>query len=246
MWASGIMVLLMAAPAMAQTPTLAEQVAVGEAAVQAGKYEEALAAFRGALSQADPNSFTAGTLHQRLGDTMRLRGNLAGAIPEFEAAKRLLPDNGAIASLLALSLDGAGRKQEAERAYRDALQLDPDNGALLNNLAYMIAESEKGDLAEALSLAQSAKQLMPDIAEVSDTLGWVYLKKHLIDNAIDIFEDLTKIEPDRSTYHYHLGMALAQKADLPKARQEFKAALDHKPSAAEARAIRQALDKIGQ
>jgi len=30
--------------------------------------------------------------------------------------------------------------------------------------------------------------LLPNLSEVSDTLGWIYLKKDLTDNAIDIFQ----------------------------------------------------------
>ena len=56
---------------------------------------------------------------------------------------------------------------------------------------------------------------------MADTLGWIYLKKNLSDNAIEIFQDLVAKAPNQSTFHYHLGMALYQKGDKPKAIKEL-------------------------
>ncbi len=47
-----------------------------------------------------------------------------------------------------------------------------------------------GNLDEALTLATRAKQKLPSLAEVSDTIGWIYLKKNLYNNAVEIFKDL--------------------------------------------------------
>src|ERR1035441_7100415 len=66
---------------------------------------------------------------------------------------------------------------------------------------------DEGQLERALTLAQRAKQLLPDLAEVTDTLGWIYLKKYLTDNAIAAFDEIVRKQPVRSTYRYHLGMA---------------------------------------
>ena len=51
-----------------------------------------------------------------------------------------------------------------------APKLDPNSGTALENLAFLLAE-HGGDLNDALTKAQRAKQLMPNVAEVSDTLG---------------------------------------------------------------------------
>ena len=67
-------------------------------------------------------------------------------------------------------------------------------------------------------------------ADVSDTLGWIYIKKNLSDEAVRIFRDLVKEKPTNPTYHYHLAIALFQKGDRPGARQECDAALKNNPS----------------
>jgi predicted Zn-dependent protease len=111
---------------------------------------------------------------------------------------------------------------------------------VLNNLAFGIAEHE-GDLDQALTLAQKAKQLMPNQPEVSDTIGWIYLKKKLPDNAISIFQELVAKQPNQPTFQLHLGQAYAQKGDRTKAQSALRKALELNPSPEEKRQIQQAM-----
>src|SRR6185369_6615532 len=104
---------------------------------------------------------------------------------------------------------------------KEAMKVDPNNGIVLNNLAMLIADTG-GNLDEALTMAQHAKQQMPSYLEVTDTIGWIYIKKKLSDSAIEIFRDLTKKAKDNPTFHYHYGMALAQKGDKANALKELK------------------------
>ncbi|MFQ6111961.1 MAG: tetratricopeptide repeat protein, partial [Nitrospinota bacterium] len=59
--------------------------------------------------------------------------------------------------------DLRGLKGEAEREFREALRLDPENIRALNNLA--IIHEERGELKRALSLYQRAVALRPDYFE---------------------------------------------------------------------------------
>ena len=114
----------------------------------------------------------------------------------------------------------------------------------MNNLAFVIAE-QGGDLDLALTYAQRAKQKLPQSPEVADTLGWIYIKKRLTPNAIEIYNDLVAKQPANSTYRYHLGMALLQRGDKPQARKELETALRNKPSPVEAGKIKELLSKLG-
>jgi Flp pilus assembly protein TadD len=137
-----------------------------------------------------------------------------------------------------------GRKDEAKQFYEHSLKIDPNDPLALNNLAYLLAENN-GDLNLALSYAQKAKQRMPNFPEITDTLGSIYLKKNLTDNAIDSFKSITIQVPTSATYHYHYAMALKQKGDLPNARKECQAALADKPNKAEEDQIRKFLSSLG-
>ena len=65
--------------------------------------------------------------------------------------------------------------------------MDPENPVALNNLAFQYAEFGK-DLDMAMKFAQKAKQKAPNSNDISDTMGWVYVKKQLNDKAISILQ----------------------------------------------------------
>jgi tetratricopeptide (TPR) repeat protein len=204
------------------------RLAMGNIAVRAGKYDDAIGEFNGVLNALDKNSKQRGDLYLRLGETYRRKGDDAGAVNVLQKAREILPDNIMIISTLALTLDHAGRWNEARQMYEASLKLDPNNGIAMNNLAFLMAE-HNGDLDDALTKGTKAKQLLPNTPEVADTLGWIYLKKNLSDNAIEIFRDLVQKAPNQSTFRYHLGMALSQKGDRPRAIKELNDALKYNP-----------------
>lgn len=218
--------------------------ALGNTAVRIGRYDQAIAEFQKVLDGMEKGSKTRGDILLRIGETYRRKGDLSNSITALQQARQILPENPVIIGTLALTLDGAGRKREARMAYEQTLKLDPSNGVALNNLAFLIAESG-GDLDQALTYAQRAKQILPQLAEVNDTLGWIYLKKNLSDSAIEIFRDLVNRQPAQSTYHYHLAMAFSQKGDKMKAIQELQTALKNSPPKEEEDKIRQLMSKLG-
>ena len=122
--------------------------------------------------------------------------------------------------------------------------MDQNNAYALNNLAYLISESN-GDLNTALTYAERAKQRLPGHPEVNDTLGWIYLKKNLTDNAVETYRTLVVQAPQNPVYHYHYAMALLQKGDRDTARKECQTALTDKPSKDQENQIHQLMTKMG-
>jgi tetratricopeptide (TPR) repeat protein len=219
-------------------------VALGNTAVRAGKYDLAIQTFNKALAGLDKNVKGQGDVYLRIGETYRRKGDLSDAVQALQKARESLPQNTIVLSTLALTLDGAGRRPEAKQVYEATLKLQPDNAVALNNLAFLLAESG-GDLDDALSKAQRAKQLLPSLFEISDTLGWIFLKKNLPDNAIDIFKDLVTKQPTHSTYRYHLGMAYSQKGDKTRAIEQLKEALKYNPQSEEKKKIQDMIQRLG-
>ena len=220
------------------------QMALGNVAVRAGNFDLAIRQFQSVLNELDKNSKERGDIYFRLGVTLRKKGDLQGAIPVLYKAREALPGNSMVVNELALALQAADRKPEARETYEQAVRLNPQNGFALNNLAFLMAEGGAGDLDQALTYAQRAKQALPNLSEVSDTLGWIYLKKNMTDNAMDIFQELVTQKPGNSTYHFHLGMAYAQKGDKPKALKELQTALRSSPSKDEEGRIRDVINKL--
>jgi len=219
------------------------QLALGNTAVRAGKFDFAIQTFNKILGQVDQPS-KKGDVYLRLGETYRRKGDANGAIQALQKARESLPDNIVVLSTLGLVLDGAQRRAEARQVYEAVLKLDPNNAVVLNNLAFLLAETG-GDLDDALTKAQRAKQLLPNLSEISDTLGWIYLKKNMADNAIDIFKDLVTKQPSQSTYRYHLGMAYSQKGDKTKALEQLRESLKFTPGKEEKDSIQKLITRLG-
>ncbi len=200
------------------------------------RYDAAIARFQDLL-KAEPKS---ADLLMRVAEAERRKGDINGAIDTFRRASQLAPTDVRPLLQLGLLLDGTGRRDQAKPVYEQVLKLQPDQPIALNNLAFIKAEDGQ-DLDEALTMAQRARQGMPNSPDVMDTLGWIYLKKNLSDDAIRTFKQLVVADPNRAAYHYHYGMALLQKGDKPSAKREFETAIKFNPSKDDAGKIQKLL-----
>ncbi len=95
------------------------------------------------------------------------------------------PDNYKPFSHLALNAQKNGKNIQAILYYEQALELNPNASALLNNLAWLYYE-ENNPLA--LDTAQRAYELSPERAAILDTYGWILVNKGRKDEGIEILE----------------------------------------------------------
>jgi tetratricopeptide (TPR) repeat protein len=216
---------------------------LGNAQAAAGQFPQAIMTYQALLPKFKDPKQQAGLLVQ-MGQAYRYMGDVTGSVNAFEKSRAGLPDNPVTIRDLGMLYEELGKKDVAKQYYERALKLDANDPLALNNLAYLIAENN-GDLNEALSYAQRAKQRLPTFTEITDTLGWIYMKKNLTDNAIDNFKTLVVQAPGNPIYHYHYAMALNQKGDRETARKECQAALADKPNKSQEDQIRQLLSKLG-
>ncbi|MCX6626452.1 MAG: tetratricopeptide repeat protein, partial [Candidatus Solibacter sp.] len=217
--------------------------AMGNTAVRAGKFDFAIQTYSRALGHTEKGR-RQGDVYLRIGETYRQKGDANAAVQALQKARETLPDSIPVLSTLAVVLDAAQRKPEARQVYETTLKLEPNNAVALNNLAFLLAETG-GDLDDALTKAQRARQLLPGFFEIADTVGWIYLKKNMPDNAIEIFKDLVSKEPNHATYRFHLGMAYSQKGDKTKALDHLREALKFNPSKQEREQIQQLIARLG-
>jgi tetratricopeptide (TPR) repeat protein len=222
--------------------------AIGEVCVNAGRFDMAIAEYQTALASTAKGSTSQGEAYLHIGDAQRRKGDLDAAIVSLQAARQTLPDNHNVLSALALTLENAGRWPEAKQVYQAVTRVYPNDYIALNNLAFGMAEhpENSGDLDQALSMAQRARQLLTTpVPEISDTLGWIYLKKNLPDNALEIFRDLVAKQPHHSTYRLHLGMALAMKGEKTEALDQLREALKDGPNKGEQDEILRMIADLG-
>jgi tetratricopeptide (TPR) repeat protein len=132
---------------------------------------------------------------------------------------------------------------DAKLQYRRILKIQPNNPNALNDLAYLMADSGE-NLDEALVLARRGAQFATEPSlktSLSDTLGWIYLKKSMYDSALQTFQGLVNSNPGSMTFRYHLGTTLYQMGNKPKAKVELEAALAARPKSDDEPKIRELL-----
>jgi tetratricopeptide (TPR) repeat protein len=209
-----------------------------------GHLNIAIPELEGLLGRIAPNSKGAAQAHTLVSECYLNNRQFQKALEHIEAARKLEPDNPEVLHFLGLVYDKLGRGPEARKAYEAALKQNGNDGIILNNLAYLIVENG-GDPDLALTYAQRARQQMPHEPGFADTVGVIYLKKNLVDNALEIFEDIVRKNPGYAVFRLHLGEALLRKGETAKARKELRVALASQPSIEEAAQIRELLAKAG-
>jgi tetratricopeptide (TPR) repeat protein len=212
---------------------------LADTALRLGDADLALATYRH-LADSQPSLERS---YLGLGLAYRQKLDLANAVANFQRAAALAPNDSVPVVLLAQTLVGTGRISEAIVSYRHALELRPGSAAIMNDLAYEIAETGS-DLDEALELAQKALKKNDRQPQFMDTMGWVYYKKHMTESAVQIFRNLTDKYPGSPIYRYHLGLALSEKGDRQKAKSELRMALSEDPSPELRREIEAALQIV--
>jgi len=215
------------------------RLALANVLVRGEQYDPALKIYADLLA---PNPKNADLLF-KMAETYRRKGDLNQAAEFFRKASSAQPNDTMALLQLGLLMDGTGKREQAKPIYEQILRLQPDNPVALNNLAFIKAE-EGQDLDSALTMAQRARQKLPTDRSIADTLGWIYIKKNLSDDAVRVFVELVSKEPGNPTYRYHYGLALLQKGDKLQARKEFEEALKKNPSRDETAKIKDVLQRI--
>ncbi len=212
---------------------------LAQVAMSSGKYDIAIEQFK-QLAAAAPASIE---IQRALAAAYTAQGNATEAVGILEAAVQKDPSQVAASLDLAHALLGAGRVGDAKLQYRRILKIQPNNPNALNDLAYLMADSGE-NLDEALVLARRGAQFATEPSlktSLSDTLGWIYLKKSMYDSALQTFQGLVNSNPGSMTFRYHLGTTLYQMGNKPKAKVELEAALAARPKSDDEPKIRELL-----
>ncbi len=188
---------------IAKNNTSGHYLLLGELYVRNKQVDEALDAFLKA-QQLAPNTPQPYLLRARL---LQQTKQSDMAIKEYNSLLQQQPDSIAGKMGLATIYDSQGEHQKAKELYARILELKPDFPAASNNLAWLIASEENGDLGEALRLAMQAKQALPDQPHISDTLGWVHYKRKSYSLAASQFALALEKRPDDPVILYHLALA---------------------------------------
>ena len=186
----------------------------GELRARQKKWPESAAAYRLALAR-QPTPFIA----VRLQSTLLAAGKVdeAGA-----AARQWIKDHPTDVTMRAyLAEQSVGRKdyRAAAELLTRALELEPDNGTLLNNLAWALNEL---DDPKAVELAARAYAQSPTDAFVADTYGWILVQHGDISRGIELLRQAVELQPNNSGMRMRLARALVKAGNRDAARKELE------------------------
>jgi len=128
------------------------------------------------------------------------------------------------------ALERRGDYAEAEKCFRQCLEIAPNFAEAMNYLGYMWAE-RGNNLDEAKKLIEKAVALEPDNAAYLDSLGWVLFKQHQWSEALEWLQKAVQQadQPDPTLYD-HLGDAYAGMKVFDKAREAWRKSVQLEPN----------------
>jgi putative PEP-CTERM system TPR-repeat lipoprotein len=115
----------------------------------------------------------------------------------------------------------AAKLAEAERYYRKALAISPENADIINNLLWVLAESGNN---EALSMGEKAIRQFPTMGVLQDTVGYIYLKRGEVERALPLLEQASRTLPKTASVRLHYAQALIKAGRRTEATQQLDAA----------------------
>ena len=116
----------------------------------------------------------------------------------------------------------AGEYAAAERAFRQALESDPDSAVARSKLG--VALAQQGRLDEAIAEFSKALSLRPTYAPAYSNLGNAYREKGMLPEALVAYERALAVDPDYAIAHQNLGILYKQMGRVGDAVDHFKKA----------------------
>lgn len=113
----------------------------------------------------------------------------------------------------------------ARDTYQKVVEVDGNNGAALNNLAYINIE-HFDNVDEAYDQAMKARDLRPTDPAIADTLGWINYKKGDYQLALSLIKESVNKIALHPEIQYHLGKAHAALDESAEAKAAFERALE--------------------
>jgi serine/threonine-protein kinase len=224
---------LAARPDVSDWPA-ADAVLLADALTAAGEQEAAERVLRAAQAgNADDfwiNAFL-GSLPEPSSPASRDEG-----IGFWRAAVAARPRSTAAHNELGALLGEHGRAEEAEREFRAALRLQPDNPDAHYNLGHVLEGQGPGRAAEAEREYREALRTQPDYPDAHYNLGVLLAGQGRAEEAEKEYRAALRTQADDPDVHYNLGGLLAGqgKAAAPEAEREYREALRLRPDGPDA------------
>jgi tetratricopeptide (TPR) repeat protein len=151
------------------------------------------------------------------------------AIGAATDALRLDPNHAEVRYVLALTLDGAGRQDEAIEELNRALALQPNYEEARTRLGLVLAQQGKVD--QAVIEFTKAIALRPESSSAYAVMGFALLGAARYKEAAAAFEESVRLAPEIFTAYQQLGTAYQFLGDNDRALENYRRAIALRPSA---------------
>lgn len=207
--------------ASAQPKDPEPKVLAGELLLAQKKLPDAASAFRAAMAL-DPGDFPA---YRGLASAQVQQHDVDGAAQTLRAAQTHVHAPEMAVLELGSLYQSVGRTADAEKAYQEALQLNPRLDLAANNLAMLLVggNADPADVNRAMTLVQRFTD-STDPFQI-DTLGWVRLKHGETNSALQLLGKAVDLAPEMPAIRYHFAMAQLKAGQTANARANLQQAL---------------------
>ncbi|HEV2386439.1 MAG TPA: tetratricopeptide repeat protein [Candidatus Acidoferrales bacterium] len=134
-------------------------------------------------------------------------------------------ENGAAYFVLGAIYERQKKYDQAEQEFRKALEVNPNDAAVLNYYGYMLAERSVR-LDEAGEMVKRALAIDANNSAYLDSLGWVYYKQNRLTDAREFLLKATTRSPSDPTILGHLGEVYDRLGETDRAIASWEKALE--------------------
>ena len=170
--------------------------------------------------------------HTALADVLAADKDYAPAAKALDTAIELTEATGEASWNLyyqrGIAFERTDQWDKAEKDFRKALELSPDQPQVLNYLGYSWVDKNE-NLQEGLDMIRKAVELRPNDGYIIDSLGWAYYRLGRYDEAVEQLERAVLITPMDPTINDHLGDAYWHVGRNREARFQWERALIGQP-----------------
>lgn len=168
-----------------------------------------------------------------LGDLERTKHQFTEAIVAYDRViariRQSSPTDWIIYYSRGIAYERTGQWTRAEADFNHALELSPDQPAVLNYLGYAWADMGR-NLERARDMIQRAAARRPNDGAITDSLGWVLFRQGKVGEATKLLERAVGLEPEDPTITEHLGDAYWASGRRIEAQYQWRRALTLNPT----------------
>ena len=217
---------------VAEDPAIIDaHLTVGNWLMRLKRPDEAIAAYRAALSLKPDDDIALSNLAQALVVRGRTRDAL-DALEVFRTALRVNPKNPQSWYQLATLYLDLGQTRDAASSFEEALRANPKMGSAHNGLGVLAFHA--GDLARAEAAIRKGLEMEPDLRTARYNLGRIMEARGAIARAEALYREELAIYPDHGKARFNLAQILRQRGERQKYVDELEATVTHAPDFAPA------------